>query len=293
MKKIIKLIVCCLFVSQATGFAQEVKPLNVTVRPLTVASYNIRCQNESDDVAGNGWKDRCPQICAIIRFQDWDILGAQEVKYDQLLDMCEQLKDYDVVSVGRDDGKNKGEASSIFYKRNRFTLLDKGSFWLSETPEKPSFGWGAKYIRICTWVKLTEKNGGRTLFFFNTHMDWGKPGFEGAKLIMQKINEITKDQPVIVTGDFNCAAGGDTYNVFAKSGVFRDSREHALIRLDHPSSYNGFNIAQKNAGFGDYIFISKSFNPVRYGVLTQFYCKPDDPTPRFPSDHYPVQVTLE
>src|SRR5207237_3364426 len=103
----------------------------------SVATYNIRYQN--DDDTGNLWKDRGPIVAALIRFHDFDVFGTQEGLEKQLQDISAALPQYSRSGVGRDDGKKEGEFSAIFFKNSKFKLLDHGDFWLSETPDKPSF----------------------------------------------------------------------------------------------------------------------------------------------------------
>ena len=110
---------------------------------LTVASYNLRNANGSDSARGNGWGQRYPVIAQIVQYHDFDIFGTQECFLHQLKDMKEALPGYDYIGVGRDDGKDKGEHSAIFYRTDKFDIVEKGDFWLSETPDVPSKGWDA------------------------------------------------------------------------------------------------------------------------------------------------------
>ena len=137
-----------------------------------VASYNVRYANPADEQRGNGWSQRCPVICNQIAYESFDLVGMQEVLKSQFDDLSNRLsRDYGCIGVGRNDGKTSGEYAPIFYKKDRFILLDSGCFWLSETPDKPSVGWDAKYPRICSWAQLQDRNTGNTLYFLNTHFD--------------------------------------------------------------------------------------------------------------------------
>ena len=105
---------------------------------ITVASYNLRNANGSDSAKGNGWGQRYPVIAKMVQYHDFDIFGTQECFIHQLKDMKEALPGYDYIGVGRDDGKEKGEHSAIFYRTDKFDVIEKGDFWLSET-EKCDF----------------------------------------------------------------------------------------------------------------------------------------------------------
>ena len=144
---------------------------------ITVASYNLRNANGGDSINGNGWGQRYPVIAQIVQYHDFDIFGTQECFIHQLKDIKEALPGYDYIGVGRDDGKEKGEHSAIFYRTDKFDVIEKGDFWLSETPDVPSKGWDAVLPRICSWGHFKCKDTGFEFLFFNLHMDHiGKKG---------------------------------------------------------------------------------------------------------------------
>ena len=138
---------------------------------ITVASYNLRNANGGDSINGNGWGQRYPVIAQIVQYHDFDIFGTQECFIHQLKDIKEALPGYDYIGVGRDDGKEKGEHSAIFYRTDKFDVIEKGDFWLSETPDVPSKGWDAVLPRICSWGHFKCKDTGFEFLFFNLHMD--------------------------------------------------------------------------------------------------------------------------
>lgn len=266
--------------------------LVMSAQQLYVASYNVRNNNQDDANEGNGWKNRCPVICDMINFESPQIFGTQEVLHNQLEDMKKDLDGYDYIGVGRDDGKEAGEYSAVFYKKDRLKLLDHGNFWLSETPDKPGLGWDAACIRICTWGKFQDLQTKLTFYFFNLHMDHigVKARHEGAKLVISKMKEIAKGAPVIMTGDFNVDQKSDAYKTFAASGVLKDSYEAAKQRFAECGTFNDF--GQDNPGSSriDHVFVSPKFVVEHYGILTNSYWLGN--SRRNPSDHYPVFVKL-
>ena len=305
MNRVLKLFLL-LCVAASTATAQQ----------LYVGSYNIRYMNHADDSLGNGWKQRCPVVCGQLNFEHPDIFGAQEVLEPQLRDMLQLLDGYDYVGVGRDDGKKKGEYAAILYDKQKLRLIDNGHFWLSETPDRPSLGWDAACIRICTWGKFarqTETND-EAFFYFNLHMD--HVGVvarrEAAKLIVSRIREIAQGAPVIVTGDFNVDQTDEIYSIFTESGLLKDSFEAAHVRFAENGTFNSFDIDLYSDSRIDHVFVSPATQVEAYGILTNSYWVPnvdssatvkghDAPqqidfshyTRRQPSDHYPVFVRLE
>ena len=165
-----------------------VLPTFSIAQDLTVMTYNIRCEVPQDGV--NAWTDgnRKEKVFTVLTEANPDIFGVQEALPHQLKFLEERFPTYQREGAGRDDGKEAGEHSAIFFKKGRFTLLDKGNFWLSQTPEVPSLGWDATCCnRICSWVKLKDKK--TTFWVFNLHFDHeGKVAqVQSADLVLQKI----------------------------------------------------------------------------------------------------------
>ena len=282
---------------------------------MLVGSYNIRYKNGGDSVKGNVWEKRCQVICDQVNFMSPDVFGAQEVLHAQLVDMLAGLDGYDYIGVGRDDGNTAGEYAAIFYKTDRLRLLDKGNFWLSETPDRPGLGWDAACVRICSWGKFAGQTAtdDEAFFFFNLHMD--HVGVvarrEAAKLIVRKIREIAQGAPVIVTGDFNVDQKDEIYSIFMQSGLLKDSYLASRLSFAENGTFNSFDTALYTDSRIDHIFVSPTIGVDAYGVLTNSYWTPDSTsvgqlkghdapqqidfsryTRRQPSDHYPVFVRL-
>ena len=172
--------------------------------PIKLISYNLRTSHGKD--GDNVWMKRRHATPEMIRREAPDVFGVQEGLIDQLHYIDAECPQYARVGVGRDDGAEKGEFMAVYYLRDRFELLDSGTFWLSETPDKVSRGWDGACNRTVTWVELKDRKSGKEFFYFNTHLDHkGKAAREeGVKLLIEKIHEIAgKKAPAIVGGDFN------------------------------------------------------------------------------------------
>ncbi len=252
-----------------------------------VATYNIRFDNPGDE--GNLWKDRSPHLISLIQFHEMDIIGTQEGLYNQLEDMKRDL-DFPYIGVARDDGDKKGEYSAVFYNPDKFDLLEHDTFWLSETPEKPSVGWDASMERICSYGKFKTKHGEKTFYVFNVHYDHRgqKAREESSKLLMDKINEINKDNlPCILTGDFNVTDDNPAYEEIQESGKFKDSINLAPFSHGPEGTFNAFNWDYLPDRRIDYVFVSEHFRVLRHGTLSDNYGK------KYPSDHFPVMAEVE
>lgn len=254
---------------------------------LTVMSYNIRYDNPSDSL--NNWKYRKDVAIEMIKKINPDIVGTQEVLSNQLKDLKDNLPSYNAVGVGRVDGITEGEYSALFYKKDKFTELESGNFWLSETPEVPgSKGWDAACERIATWAFLEDNNTKHRFFAINTHLDHvGEVSrINAVQLIMDKAKAIAGEFPLILTGDFNA---GPTSNVYK---YVTDSR-HPFYLLDvNAIAANGSNEQGTFHDFGripqaereriDYIFVSQEVKADSYQVIE------DKINDIYLSDHNPI-----
>ena len=303
MNKIVLLSVVFLALLQA-GFAQK-------KAPIVVGSYNIRYDNPHDGV--NVWANRKEHVKALIQFHDFDIFGTQEAMFNQVNDIA-QLQHYAWYGKGRDDGKQAGEHCAIFYKKDRFKMLESGDFWLSETPDEPSIGWDSRVNkRICSWGRFRDLQAKNEFYFFSVHFDnlGAVARCESAKLMVVKIKEIAKDKPVICVGDLNSTPEteqiatletllNDAYKVTeippygperTSSGFGYDpAREHRMDSLfvaqARRKAEEGGNNSAPNRPRSrriDYIFVSKQVKVLNYGVITDFYGQYS-----FPSDHFPI-----
>ena len=249
---------------------------------LSVISFNIRMGEGKDGT--NSWQFRCPATIYMLRDKQPDIFGLQEAYDYQVLFIRENMLDYKSVGVGREDGKHEGEHMSIFYNKKKISLLKWGTFWLSETPEKPSMGWDAACFRTATWALMKDKRSGHKFYYVNTHLDHvGKTAQkEGLALIVERIREINPEGfPMVLTGDFNVESSDPVLTDLNK--MMKDARVSAE-RTDSLNSFNGWG---KSSSIIDYIYYSGFSSCPKFETVQKKYG--DFP---FISDHYPVRAVL-
>lgn len=264
-----------------------------TTNPLTVMSFNVRYGNAKD--GANHW-DKRKELCAsrVTHFNP-DILGLQEAltfQNDFILTTC---PGYTAFGVARDDGKQAGEFSTLLVRTTRFTVVDSGTFWLSETPEVPgSKSWDSSLPRITTWARMKDKQAGdRLLLVINTHFD--HKGHvarkEGAKIIRHFIATRATDAAVIVTGDFNSVPGSEQYRTLTERGnegvLMHDA--YADVFRANPELNDGTAHAFKDLPVTariDWILHSPAFR------ATSATIDRHREGPLFPSDHYAVVAVL-
>jgi endonuclease/exonuclease/phosphatase family metal-dependent hydrolase len=285
MKQLL-LLMFVVFVSSLSCVAVEPEPTL-----LRCCTFNIRLKNDGDDKAGFGWNVRRDRVANYIREKAIDVVGMQEVLHPQLLDLLERLPQYDYVGVGRADGKTRGEYSPIFFLKDKFEVLDKGNFWLSETPDVPgSKGWDAAIERIASYAKLKDKATGKIFMAVNTHFDHVgvMARRESAKLIMRKIQEIVGNRPAVVTGDFNVTEDDEAY-VTMTTDAFRMNDAYHMTANHTGTVYtfqNFLRISPLECDKIDFIFLTPAIRVKHSHIEVQ---SPEN----ILSDHNPHWADLE
>ena len=251
-----------------------------------VMSYNVRFNQVEDDQ--NQWEFRKNRLISLIQSHAPDLLGVQEPLPEQVFDLKTALSEYDEYGVGRDDGDNQGEFNTIFFRFARFELLDKGTFWLSETPEiAGSKGWDANKTRICGWVKLRDRETQQSLYYFNTHFDHSGVAarLESARLLLARIENIADSStPVILTGDLNTGPDSDPYRIITTNSSVQDAINLTETPHDGPNgTWATFSVAENLGDRIDYIFVTpQNIRVLKHAILT------DSNNEYYPSDHLPV-----
>ncbi|MGN0234281.1 MAG: endonuclease/exonuclease/phosphatase family protein [Bacteroidaceae bacterium] len=284
-KCLMALVAICLpLLSNAKDKVQE----PVKVRWCT---FNIRCISSDDEKIGCGWDSRKAHVAQYVLDNKIDVVGMQEVTFKQLQDIRERLQDYDYVGVGRTDGKEKGEFTPVFFRKEKYEALERGNFWLSETPEVPgSKGWDAALERVASYVKLKDKATGRIFMAINTHYD--HVGVvarkESAKLIMKKIQDIVGDNPAVVTGDFNIEESDEAYITMVSSDFKMNDAYHMTARhTGVPYTFHNFcRVSPLKAPKIDFIFITPGVRVI------QSHIERENPNHQL-SDHNPHWADLE
>jgi endonuclease/exonuclease/phosphatase family metal-dependent hydrolase len=253
----------------------------------TFGSFNVRYDNAGDQ--GNRWEQRGPVAANLIRFHQYDVFGIQEGLKNQVDDLARLLPEFDHYGVGRDDGKDGGEHSTVFFRKDKFKALKQGDFWLSETPDKPGLGWDATCCnRICSWVYLQDLKTGKKFYYFNAHFDHqGKIArVESAKLIVKKIKEIAGNTPAVFSGDLNGGQKSEWYLSLANSGLLTDTYTQVKNPYVNNSSFNAWGKDLNGYEIIDHVFVTKGFTAKRWGILTDTYHG------KFVSDHFPILVDV-
>lgn len=256
---------------------------------VVIMSFNVPYFSDSESNEIKRWNYRKAAIVSLIKEKKPMVLGMQEFRKDPQLDYLDsQISDeYARIGVGRDDGANGGDFSVIYYRKDALEVIKSGDFWMSTTPNVPSFGWGAAHRRLTTWGHFRLKSNGKEILLYNTHLahDVQKAKEESIKMMADSIaGRLTdKVKTVIVTGDFN----ENTTNVIFKPfhNLVWSTRDEAAL-TDKGGTVNGW-AAGRTTEIIDHVFYRNCF-PKSFAVITNSY-----DGVALMSDHYPVISEIE
>lgn len=254
---------------------------------IRVMSFNLRRPVIFD--MGNNWGFRKDAAVRAIELVDPDVLGTQECVGSVARDLDERLPGYARVSAGRNDGRNSGEMTAVYFKTARFTLLDSGHFWFSTSPDRPGKrSWGAWWPRMATWVHLRDDYTGRDFFAFNAHFSSASRNARehSAVLLREQVFAIAGDAPAVVLGDFNTAEGTAPYETLTADGTLVDTFRvvHAVPGRDENTRHR-FGGGTRGERI-DWVLATSRLRVNASGILNQKI------NGRWVSDHFPVAAEL-
>ena len=249
---------------------------------VSVMSFNIRGENENDGT--NSWSFRYVSVAMMLEDVQSDLICFQETTALQLDYFTDLISKYKYIGVGRDNGKKEGEYTSIMYNSKKLSVGKSGTFWLSETPDKASSGWGADHPCDAVWAIFKEKKSGKSFFVVNTHIDVDDPDYQkqAIELILQKIDALnTGNLPVVFTGGFNMEDGDQNLEVVKSR--YQNARSVAFSTDDVRTYHNYGKVSQTI----DHIYIGGFSSCQEFKTITARY---NDRA--FVSDHNPIQAIL-
>lgn len=257
---------------------------------MKIASVNLRNSGARD--GRNAWPARRPVMLATLAALRAEVIGFQEALADQQAELIAALDTYRSVGVGRDDGAGAGEYATLFFRRDRFELLDGSTFWLSERCDRPGRGWDAACTRICTWARVRDRSTGHDLLAANTHFDHvGRAAqLNSAALLRRKLTALAGGAAIVLTGDFNVTEDSPVYAELVRPGA--DDAWIDAFRAIHPersgneASCHQFT-GRRDGSRIDWILHTPHLLPTSAGID-----RTRSPAGLYPSDHYPVWATL-
>ncbi len=258
---------------------------NCVSAELKVMSFNIRYGTAND--GENSWQYRKENVMETIKKFNPDFLGLQEALAFQIDEILKHFPNFELIGVGRDDGKQAGEYSCILYDKTKFSADTTETFWFSDTPTIPgSKHWGNNITRICTWARFNSLITKKQFLVYNLHIDHeSQPSREkSTEMLVTKIKSQKVSLPIIVTGDFNSGENNRAIKNVLQNGLL-DSYRELNSKNDNEGTFNSFK-GELNGERIDFIFISKEIKVKSAEIVRESY------NGKFPSDHFPVTAVL-
>ena len=258
-----------------------------TAGTLCVMTYNLRFASPTPP---NAWPQRRPLLTGLIGRLAPDVIGTQEGVYAQLQDIATDLPDYRWIGLGREGG-SRGEFMAVFYRQDRLEPLAFDHFWLSDTPEVTgSATWGNTYKRMVTWVRFRDRRTQAEFWFFNTHFDHQveTARVKSAELLRRRMTGLKPQLPVVLTGDFNAAAGtSEAWKILTQDGFLHDTWQTTRERRGEGiGTFNDFKAVRPQGPRIDWIMTRGEMTADRVEIVV------DERDGQFPSDHFPVVAHL-
>jgi endonuclease/exonuclease/phosphatase family metal-dependent hydrolase len=269
----------CLSAEDAAGRAEK---------PFVVCSFNMRtdCGADKGELT---WTNRLPRILKIIESHKLDVIGAQELKENQVAHLRAALgpKGYEIVGRGR-LAEGKSEGVYIIYNSKRFACTASDTFQLSETPDVwGSSSWNSAYPRTCGWVQLKDRESGAVFRLYNTHLDNESElaRRKGMELVVGRINaDVSAGMTAFLTGDFNNELSPGNAVDYVRNSM-RDTAELSLAPHQGPvRTFHGYH--PPACMLIDYVFVKGKAKVLSHATLD------DMPDGKMPTDHFPVAVTV-
>lgn len=284
--------VLLLLLAAVANYARGEEPAPMVTQPvqesvvgkipaLRVMTWNIQYGEDQGEKA-NGWPDRKGILREILLREKPDILCVQEALKNQIEFLEKLFPEHKRIGVGRDDGKDAGEFCAIFYDAKRLEATESGTFWLSETPDKPSLCWTDRYNRTCAWGRFRDKLENKKFLLFNAHFPLNSSArLKSAKLFTKKIREEKSSDPIALMGDFNCGPGSKEWRYFAWAGLVNSE-----TAAGEPFLRKTFMYANAPISTLDAIFVGKGWGVRGHKVIEDAVEK------HYASDHYGVEALL-
>ncbi len=259
------------------------------------------------------WSNRSTQIANLIKDNGIEIMGLQELYSESAYNtLLEKLgSNYAGIVYKRESSMFDTESEAIIYRKDKYTIVNSGRFWLTSTPDtagKTSVdGYTAKYERFAIWSVLKNISYGNELCFTTAHIDNSNDASDGENLpvmtyqvgvmvnnvqarsgSVDNSNKIVR--PIIIVGDFNANPDENPIKTMLNKGyidTFTSAQEKSAPANGPYDRATMHDNGTRNWAAFDYVFVKGGSPTVlkhqihehQYGGVTM-------------SDHLAVAVTL-
>ena len=247
---------------------------------ISVLSLNLRFGLADD--GPNSWQYRKDSFPVLLKNYQADFFGFQEVNSFQLEFLSDILREYNYIGE-RQPAPPSWQNNIIFYHR-KWGCVHQDHFYLSPTPSIPSRFRKSRWPRQCT-IGVFQNNDDQVIVA-NTHFDFDPTvQSRSAKLIMQRLSDISSETSAILIGDFNTTPESASYKIFTEQKKKKSLKKKQFFKNvfkdPFPGTFHGF----KDNKTGDHIdwilyrgrIVLESSNIIRGKIKGQY-----------PSDHFPL-----
>ncbi|MDR2171448.1 MAG: endonuclease/exonuclease/phosphatase family protein [Planctomycetaceae bacterium] len=286
--------------------------------PVNILTFNIRLSLAND--GENSWRHRKDFVIETIQNKSangaaYDFIGMQEAvidpreNFNQVNYIVAKMPKYDSIWLSREKTPDRGEAMLLLWRRDRWRIddVDKGTFWLSDTPNVAGSKTDSKAgcPRCVTFGLFHELNNGKTtgkkIYVADTHYDHLSESARqrAAKQVINWIaNRKEQNVPLVFMGDLNCGERSPAIKFMQGEPMILDDVEVKpslglvdTFRATNPEAvdvgtYNAF-MEKTSKEKIDYIFVTKNLKTISSKIIRT------KRNGRWPSDHCPVEAIVK
>jgi endonuclease/exonuclease/phosphatase family metal-dependent hydrolase len=260
---------------------------------IKLMTFNILFDNPLDILSksSHSWNDRKEHVISVLKKYECDIICLQECLFTQLNYIKNKLPMYDYYGA-KSQTVHWTDMNPIFFKKEKFELLQQGTSWYSDTPDiQGSKSYGNWVPRTFSWVLLRNKFSSEDIFIVNTHLDVLSE--DSRQMGMIQLTEFMKNlkysyQLIFLAGDFNSLYDNDIFNLIKDESLsMNDSVVLASDYMKTVGTYHNFGDNNNNYRI-DYIFYGNKKGIVLNGSYEVIQESPING--KFASDHHPVVI---
>jgi endonuclease/exonuclease/phosphatase family metal-dependent hydrolase len=276
-KCLLIIIYLCFYLSSCTHESMD---------DLSVMTYNIRYASFNEDQ--ENWNNRKEGVVNLLHQHDF--VGLQEATPVQINDIMEAVgEEYGLISRTREKDPTQGEASPLLFKKDKWQIIDSGTFWLSSTPDIPgSNTWGAAYNRVVSYGIFKSRDSKDSIMVVNTHYDHvsQEARIKSTILIKNRLGNYINKLPFVFMGDLNVEDNNDVYAYINAEMKLKDSYREIQPEFSfQDNTFHGW-ISDTAISRIDYIFINNLIS-VRTAKVNMSKSKN-----MYPSDHLPLEAVI-
>ena len=251
------------------------------VQEITVMSFNLK----TTKTGARGIPARLNGVVQTIRNEKPDSFGLQEAHAQWRDTLLGELGGQYAIACGRGRSLESAEGAPIFYRKDKYELVKEEIFWLSPTPGRPSYGWGASFPRVAGYALLRDKKTGFAYVHINAHFDFlsGTARTNSAWMIAECARDMRL--PVVFTADMNAEPGTKPTQVLEAGGL-ADLRKAAAVTDTGPTFHN-YGGKLVGGTVLDYIYANHFLRKAK-----EFKVIRDEYDGMYPSDHFAAAATL-